>query len=200
MRHPTPAAVLAGLATVCTVNAHFVLFNPVSLGYDDEHEDQGPCGTFDPTDRSTGVTDWPIGGNFINVLSTHTSVTWEFNAALISDVTNFVPLTPTLKQTGVGFFCEPQIPGNPDWVGQDAVLQVVQRGPDGVLYQVRTVPGPQSLFHAQEPVLDIPITNTARNLVCRHQVYCWRAVYSRARRLRQRHRHRSELGQPAASS
>ncbi|ORX98865.1 hypothetical protein BCR34DRAFT_576858 [Clohesyomyces aquaticus] len=117
-------------------SAHFVLFDPVSLGYDDVNEVVGPCDGFNPTDRSTGVTDWPIGGAGFTILSTHPNVTWDINAALLSDPTNFVPLVPVLAQQGVGFFCEPQIPGNPAWVGQDAILQLIQHAPDGLLYQV----------------------------------------------------------------
>ena len=128
-------AVLLGLGAV--TNAHFVLQIPTSIGYDDTLESTGPCGSFDPSDRSKGVTDWPIGGYPVSVLTTHTTVTWDFKASLLSDVGTWVPLTPVLDQTGVGFFCEPSIPGNPAWVGQQAVLQVTQHGPDGVLYQVR---------------------------------------------------------------
>lgn len=109
---------------------------PTSLGFDDTVEDQGPCGSFDPTDRSTGVTDWPVNGDVVAVLTTHTHVTWEVNAALLSDVTTWVPLIPDIDRSGVGTFCLPSVPGNQAWVGKDAVLQVIQTGPDGVLYQV----------------------------------------------------------------
>jgi hypothetical protein len=128
---------LAAILTLLSLSSgHFVLQSPTSLGFDDENESVAPCGSFNPTDRSTGVTDWPVGGSAVNVLTTHTSTTWEFNAALVSDPGVWVPLTPSLKQTGVGTFCEPGIPGVAAWVGRDAVLQVLARGPDGVLYQV----------------------------------------------------------------
>lgn len=105
---------LAILAFSAIAKAHFVLQTPFSLGFDDEQEGVAPCGSFDPTDRSVAVTEWPIAGAPVGVISTHLDVEWEYNAALISDVTNFVPLTLHLHQTGVGSFCEAQIPGNPD--------------------------------------------------------------------------------------
>jgi hypothetical protein len=131
---PYWTVIIPVLAAVC--HAHFILLSPISLGYDDARETEGPCGSFNPLDRSTGVTEFPLGGLAVNVITTHLTVTWEFNAALLTDVAKWVPLTPVLSQTGFGAFCEPQIPGNPAWVGLDAVLQVIQHGPDGDLYQV----------------------------------------------------------------
>ncbi|KAK0713317.1 hypothetical protein B0T26DRAFT_649311 [Lasiosphaeria miniovina] len=118
--------------------AHFVLFSPVSLGYDDTRETESPCGSFDATDRSTGVTDWPVEGYPVSILTTHGSVTWEANAALISEgAITWVPLVLPFAQTGVGDVCFTQVPGNPAWVGQAAVVQLIQHAPDGLLYQVR---------------------------------------------------------------
>jgi hypothetical protein len=124
------------LSLAAAANAHFVLQIPTSLGFDDAVEATGPCDGFDPTSRSTGVTEWPINGGAIGVLTTHTHVTWKFNAALLSDTSKWVPLTKDIDQTGVGSYCVPQVAGNPAWVGQDAVLQVIQIGVDGTLYQV----------------------------------------------------------------
>lgn len=47
-----------------------------------------------------------------------------------------MPISQDVDQTGVGNFCFGNVPGNSAWVGQDAVLQVVQIGADGTLYQV----------------------------------------------------------------
>src|SRR5664279_4982494 len=86
-------------------NSHFVLTYPTSLGYNDASEAVSPCDTFNPTDRSKGVQDWPIAGAGFVVITTHTSVTWDIKAALVSDTSTWVPLTLVLSQTGVGFFC-----------------------------------------------------------------------------------------------
>jgi len=67
----------------------------------------------------------------------HPVVTWEYKAALLWSLGDWKSLTPVLNQTaGVGYFCEPEMPGLREWVGLPAVLQVIQHGPDGDLYQV----------------------------------------------------------------
>ncbi|KAF8863184.1 hypothetical protein BDZ45DRAFT_615896, partial [Acephala macrosclerotiorum] len=114
-------------------NAHFVFQKPVSLGFSDDDERTAPCGGFDASNRSTGVTNWPVGGGSIRILTTHLDVTWTYSAALSSDLLTWVPLTPVLHQTGVGSFYKPIIPGI------NAILQVTQTGPDGVLYQCATI-------------------------------------------------------------
>jgi len=107
----------AFLAGAAAASAHFVLQIPNSLGYDDANEATGPCDTFDPTDRSKGVTNWEIRGDNIGLLTTHPSVTWEINVALVSDVKNFVPLVQPFKQSaGVGAVCFGGIPGLEAWV------------------------------------------------------------------------------------
>ncbi|KAF2475594.1 uncharacterized protein BDR25DRAFT_254629 [Lindgomyces ingoldianus] len=130
-------ATLAGFAAIA--RAHFVLQVPTSLGFDDGKESESPCGSFSATDRSTGVTDFPIAGAPIQMLTTHTSVTWDFKAALLSSPTSFSAVLPVVQQTGVGTFCLPQVPGNAAWVGQDAILQVIQHSPDGTLYQCAAI-------------------------------------------------------------
>ncbi|KAH8650809.1 hypothetical protein BGZ60DRAFT_350022, partial [Tricladium varicosporioides] len=130
---------IALLAFAASSSAHFVLQIPTSLGFDDALETTGPCGSFTPTDRSTGVTSWPVEGSSIGVLTTHTQVTWNFKAALLSDPTNFVSLVHDVSQKGVGSVCFPSIPGNPSWVGQDAILQVIQNGVDGTLFQCAAI-------------------------------------------------------------
>lgn len=128
------------LSLSAVVASHFVLQVPLSLGFNDTNEIISPCDSFDPLDRSGGVTDWPVAGSSIVVLTTHLDVVWEFKAALLSDVAAgapiWRPITLQLSQQGVGTFCEPQIPGPLEWVGLDAVLQIVQHAPDGLLYQV----------------------------------------------------------------
>ncbi|KAH8655023.1 hypothetical protein BGZ60DRAFT_339493, partial [Tricladium varicosporioides] len=130
---------LAVLALAASTSAHFVLQIPTSLGFDDTIESTGPCGGFTATDRSTGVTSWPVGGSSISVLTTHTTATFSIKAALLSNPTNFVPLVNDISQKGVGTVCFPSIPGNSAWAGQDAVLQIIQNGADGILYQCAAI-------------------------------------------------------------
>jgi len=127
-------SLVLGLASAAS--AHFVLQTPVGIGYDDAKELEGPCGGFSASDRGT-VNNWAVGGDSVGGLTTHPSVTWEFNVALLSDL-SFRPLVNPFRQSaGVGNFCFSGIRGFEAWVGRDVVLQVIQNAPDGRLYQVR---------------------------------------------------------------
>ncbi|KAJ9134358.1 hypothetical protein NKR23_g10201 [Pleurostoma richardsiae] len=130
---------LAAFGWAAIAGAHFVLQIPTSLGFDDDHESTGPCDTFDPTDRSNVVTDWAINGGNIGLLTTHPNVTWEINAALATDTTNWVPVVEPFAQTGFGQVCFAEIPGFSAWAGQPVVLQLKQHAPDGVLYQCAAI-------------------------------------------------------------
>lgn len=124
---------LSALAAVAW--GHFVLQVPTSLGFDDSKEGMAPCGGFDITNRNT-VTNWPILGAPIQIISTHPQADWEIRAALLNDTGNFVYMVPPLSQQGLGTFCLPAVPGVADWEGKDAVLQMIQHAVDGALYQV----------------------------------------------------------------
>jgi hypothetical protein len=121
------------LAALCS--AHFKLFSPASLGYDDAHEADGPCDTFALTDRSN-KTDWPLGGYSILYYSTHPKTVCTYRVALLSDLTSWIDLIPPQSQKGLARFCLPSVPGFAPWVGQAAVLQIAQFAPDGINYQV----------------------------------------------------------------
>lgn len=123
------------LAAFPRVHSHFVLQIPPSIGFNDVKEDQEPCGGFDIKSREK-VTDWPVAGHPIGVVSTHPGATWQFRAALIEEPENFVDLLPNLIQDGMGNFCLQSVPGFADWVGRDAVFQMIQTAVDGRLYQV----------------------------------------------------------------
>jgi hypothetical protein len=125
---------LLGLAVI--TSAHFVLQIPPNIGFDDEVEDQEPCGSFSPTNRSGTVSNFDVAGDNIAVLTTHTTQTWHISGALLSSVDNWVLLIPDISQQNVGTFCEPSVPAPDSWAGQDGVIQVIQNSPDGILYQV----------------------------------------------------------------
>ncbi|KAK1763047.1 hypothetical protein QBC33DRAFT_500201 [Phialemonium atrogriseum] len=136
--HPPSLSTILFLGAVTLSKAHFVLQIPTSLGFDDDAETESPCGGFDPQKRNN-VTLWPVGGSAVGLLTTHSEATWDFKAAFLSDLETWVPLTGVLHQTGVGSFCEPVVPGDESWVGEEAVLQVVQHGHDGDLYQCAAI-------------------------------------------------------------
>lgn len=139
------------------VIADFLLQTPVPIGFNSTQLTVAPCDGFDPTNQDAGITEWPIAGSVINIATSETDVIWEFNAALLTDVTNFVPLTPQLSQQGLGQFCEPQIPGIAAWNGEDAVLQIVQHAPEGLIYLVRS---------RKLPTYRIPLTTAIDNVLC----------------------------------
>jgi len=134
----------------CLARAHFVLLEPKSLGFDDDREGEGPCGGFDVKDRNTGLTDFPVSGGVVALLTTHSQSTYSFKVAVVADLSQWFDLTRALSQKGTGQFCEPQIPARQQWIGQEAVLQVTQHGHDGTLYQVGSVSPPRP-FTASAP-------------------------------------------------
>lgn len=144
MRTKSPAQAVLGVVALAAgaAHAHFVLQIPTSLGYDDEKLLESPCGSFNPLDRSKGVADWPVLGQAVSVISTHGNVEWEVNAALIPEgggALEWVPIVVPFRQQGVGFVCFESVPGHPDWVGRDAVVQLVQHAVDGNLHQCAAV-------------------------------------------------------------
>jgi len=165
--------------------AHFILNIPTSLGFDDDNEGVAPCGGFNIRNRNT-VTNWKVKGDTIAVLTTHEESTWEYRVALLSNLHHWVHLTPTLNQTGEGDFCEPTIPGiGGSWLNKPAVLQVIQHGDDGALYQVSPRPAPASRGRAQLTVRVLPVRS--------HQVRVGRPRLG-PRGLHQHHRDGRRLG------
>lgn len=125
------------------VPAHFQLAYPPTVGFSDEDEGTGPCGGVDVTDASfSNATDFHVDGDAIALTSTHPHSEWLFRATLdrtaASD--NFTNLLPTVSQTGLGAFCEPDLTVPAMWAGSMGVLQIQQVGSDGSLYQVRLSP------------------------------------------------------------
>ncbi|EPS37484.1 hypothetical protein H072_8800 [Dactylellina haptotyla CBS 200.50] len=127
------------LGLIAVANAHFFMETPTTIGFDDTKLTIAPCGGFDPSDRSAGVTEWPVLGYPIAVVTTHLNVNWTYKAALLSDLDNWVDIFPRIHQTGIAEFCLPQVPGIPAWIGQDAVVQIIQEAPDGLLHQCAAV-------------------------------------------------------------
>lgn len=118
-------------------SSHFLLNYPNSLGFDDEKEDEGPCGSFNVT--FDNATDFHVNGDAIALTSTHPEADWLFRATL--DKTgmgnNWTDLLPVVHQQGLGQYCEPSLTVPANWAGQSGVVQVIQHGDDGSLYQVR---------------------------------------------------------------
>ncbi|KIV81603.1 hypothetical protein PV11_03776 [Exophiala sideris] len=129
---------LLSIWTACA-SAHFILQYPNSLGFDDDNEGTAPCGGFAITFNSSD-DDIPIGGFPVSMLSTHPAADWLFRATLDQQAPfNWTNLLPVVSETGLGQFCLPALTAPSDFAGKDGVIQVIQNGPDGVLYQCAAV-------------------------------------------------------------
>lgn len=135
----TLAMMLLLVALAALSSAHFVLELPTSVGFEDVKAGTPPCGGFDITTRST-VTEWPIAGAPLKVISTHPRSEFTIQAALLPNTTgdspDFVKLVPIVRQGGLGALCLTAVPGLAAWEGKDAVLQVIQAATDGQNFQV----------------------------------------------------------------
>ncbi|EXJ68477.1 uncharacterized protein A1O5_08270 [Cladophialophora psammophila CBS 110553] len=129
---------LLAAASLCA-SAHFILQYPTSLGFDDGIEATAPCGGFDVTFNSSDDS-IPVGGFPVSMLSTHPAADWLFRVTLDQKAPfNWTNLLPVVSETGLGQFCLPQLVAPAEFAGNKGVVQVVQNGPDGVLYQCAAV-------------------------------------------------------------
>jgi hypothetical protein len=133
--HSLARLVILSALTLAT-SAHFVLQTPPSLGFDEDTLEQSPCGgsaiTFNSSDASVQV-----GGFAAGMLSTHPAAQWMFRATTDMQAPfNWTNLLPVVQETGLGEFCLPALTAPDSFVGKQGLVQVVQDGPDGTLYQV----------------------------------------------------------------
>jgi len=134
------SAITSLLGVTCLLSfqatAHFILQYPPSLGFDDDTESTAPCGGFTVSFNSSDAS-VPIGGFPISMLSTHPAADWLFRATLDQQAPfNWTNLLPVVSEVGLGQFCIPDFQTPSDFSGKSGVLQVIQHGPDGILYQV----------------------------------------------------------------
>lgn len=135
----TAAAALLLAASV--VNAHFTLDYPVTIGFDDDKEGTGPCGSFTPDFTKNTVTDFHVDGDNIATNLLHPQGTWLIRGTLDETAmsNNWTQLFPENMQTGLGKFCEPAIAVPASWAGKKGILGIVVDAPDGLLYQCAAV-------------------------------------------------------------
>lgn len=115
--------------------AHFLLNYPNTIGFDDDNEGIAPCGGFNVTFSNT--TNFHVGGDAIAVTSTHPAAEFLYRATLDKTTSaNWTDLLPVVGETGLGAFCERNVELPSTWAGQQGIIQVVQKGPDGILFQV----------------------------------------------------------------
>lgn len=123
-------------AWTLSASAHFILQYPNSLGFSDDNEPESPCGGFSIKFGSNDSS-IPVGGFPVSLLSTHPAADFLFRATLDTQAPfNFTNLLPVVSETGLGQFCLPALVAPADYAGKQGVIQVIQDGPDGILYQV----------------------------------------------------------------
>jgi hypothetical protein len=139
--HSTPVlSLLLSLWAVGT-SAHFVLNYPTSVGFDDDTESTAPCGGFTPKFNNASDDSLPVGGFPVSMLSTHPEANWLFRATLDQAAPfNWTDLLPVVDEVGLGQFCLPALTAPESFAGQSGLVQVIQQGPDGTLYQVSCNP------------------------------------------------------------
>lgn len=124
------------LSLASLTSAHFILQYPHSLGFNDAAEATAPCGGFDVSFNASDDS-VPVDGFPVSMLSTHPASDWLFRATLDQkEPFNWTNLLPVVSETGLGQFCLPNLKAPADFTGKTGLLQVIQHGPDGVLYQV----------------------------------------------------------------
>ncbi|CAK7200938.1 hypothetical protein SEUCBS139899_003638 [Sporothrix eucalyptigena] len=129
------------LAASAVVNAHFTLDYPATIGFNDDKEGTGPCGSFTPDFSNDNVTDFHVGGDNVAINLLHPQGTWLYRGTLdqTASSNNWTQLFPEVMQTGLGKFCQPAIAVPESWAGQKGVIGVVVDAPDGLLYQCAAV-------------------------------------------------------------
>lgn len=127
--------------------AHFLLNYPPTLGFSDDMEGTGPCGSFPVVFNSSDVQ-VQVGGFPIALTSTHPEADWLFRATLSpNEPFNWTNLLPVVHETGLGDFCIPNFTVPAEFVGQSGLLQIMQDAADGVLYQVQRTRGLGQRLH-----------------------------------------------------
>ncbi|PVH89755.1 hypothetical protein DL98DRAFT_508012 [Cadophora sp. DSE1049] len=131
---------LVAALLVSQTSAHFLLNYPETIGFDDEMESTGPCGSFTVDFSADPVTEFHVAGDTIALRSTHPDTKWLFRATVgTADSGNWTALSQVIQQSALGSFCRSDIMVPESFVGQNGTIGVAANGPDGVLYQCAAV-------------------------------------------------------------
>jgi len=133
------SAILLNLALLLSsVQAHFILSYPNTIGFNDDNEGMAPCGGFEVSFANSST--FHVGGDAIALISTHPEATWGFRATLDKTAAgNWTSILPVIAQTGLGAFCEPKVTVPESWAGKQGVIQIIQDAADGFLFQCAAV-------------------------------------------------------------
>ncbi|MCJ1251845.1 hypothetical protein MMC30_009083 [Trapelia coarctata] len=121
------------------VAGHFLLNYPQTLGFSDDNEGEGPCGSFN-VDFTGNVTNVTVDSFPVSLRSTHPQADWLFRVTLDkTNPSNWTNLLPVVSEIGLGAFCIPNLKAPAEFAGKQGVVQVVQDAVDGALYQCAAV-------------------------------------------------------------
>lgn len=119
------------------ISAHFVLQWPPTAGFNDDNEPNGPCGGVTVTVNSSSPQ-IQVERFAISILNTHPVGEWMVRGTTdTQEPFNFTDILPIINTTGIGAFCLSEVSAPREFAGKSGVIQVVDNGPDGILYQVR---------------------------------------------------------------
>ena len=150
------APLLTLLATALTaasaVRAHFSLKYPAPLGeLREQDEGTAPCGGYAASlgNNDTTTTDFHVGGDSVLVTTGHPQNKWLYRITVPAEnaednASNWTQIYPIVLQAGLNSYCQPAVTVPNAFVGRRAILSVVGKATDGLLYQVKPLP-PSSL-------------------------------------------------------
>ena len=146
MRAPPLSVLITGFAAA-VVRAHFSLKYPAPLGeLNEQDEGTGPCGGYTlDLNSAAETTDFHVGGDSIVVTTGHPQNKWLYRIAVAADnsssinPSNWTQVYPIVLQGGLNSYCQPAVTIPEEFVGRRAILSVVDKAVDGLLYQVRSL-------------------------------------------------------------
>ena len=189
-----PLSILIIAFAADIVRAHFSLKYPPPLGdLKEQGEGTGPCGgyAFD-LKYAAETTDFHVGGDSILVTTGHPQNKWLYRISVAtnngSDVnpSNWTQVYPIVLQGGLNSYCQPAVTIPDGFVGQKAILSVVGKAQDGLLYQVRHLKIVNTLHLCLSALLTSVELPSLPNFVVRRRYFCF-GYWNPSRGLRQHH-------------
>jgi len=132
--------VFATILLASQASAHFLLNSPATIGFDDDQEGTGPCGSFTPDFSVDNITDFHVGGDSIWLTGTHPTTTFLYRGIVGSSTSgNWSNLAQAILVNGLGDNCKSNVQAPSAFAGQKGLIQVVADSPDGILWQCAAV-------------------------------------------------------------
>lgn len=128
------------LALTGLASAHFQLLHPDSIHFDDATEDSAPCGgaKLGFPDNDDDLFEYHVGGESIATVLTHERSDWLIRVTTDRKAEkDWEQVFPIYTQSGLGVFCQPNVPIPSKYEGKTGIVSVVSAATDGTLYQVR---------------------------------------------------------------